>query len=222
MTVAGSARSTVHRADIIPAVLGRTVAGIRRSIARVRSLSPAIHLDLMDGRFVRAKSITAAELSRLELPRGTTAHLMVERPMAWLGPCERAGIRSVVVHLGTVSVSDLRHIRRRNRVALAVNPGQSITGLTRLSRLVHGFHVMTVHPGRQGAPFLPRQVAVVRRLRRRFPRLPITVDGGLNAATIPAVAAAGARTFVIGSALQRSRHPSSTYRSLARSLRPVR
>ncbi len=76
-----------------------------------------------------------------------------------------------------------------------------------------GAQVMTVHPGQQGARFIRTQLAVIRALRKRYPRLPLTADGGMNERTIPPAVAAGADEIVVGAALH-SRDPRVTYRAL--------
>jgi ribulose-phosphate 3-epimerase len=61
--------------------------------------------------------------------------------------------------------------------------------------------VMTVNPGFGGQDFIPAQLDKIRAIRRMIGKRPIDleVDGGINAATVPLVAEAGANVMVAGS-----------------------
>jgi ribulose-phosphate 3-epimerase len=61
--------------------------------------------------------------------------------------------------------------------------------------------VMTVNPGFGGQDFIPAQLDKIRAIRRMIGKRPIhlEVDGGINAATVPLVAEAGANVMVAGS-----------------------
>lgn len=65
--------------------------------------------------------------------------------------------------------------------------------------------VMSVNPGFGGQTFIPSALDKIRRLRgildMRNPTCLLEVDGGIKASNIARVAAAGADTFVVGSAL---------------------
>ena len=67
---------------------------------------------------------------------------------------------------------------------------------------------MAVNPGFGGQSFLPSQLPKIAQLRRMIDMAdhPITlaVDGGITAATAPAVIAAGADTLIAGTAIFRA------------------
>ncbi len=65
--------------------------------------------------------------------------------------------------------------------------------------------------GMQGQPFDSRVVEQVRNLHRMYPRVLIQVDGGVSAAHAKELAAAGATTFVVGSAIMRAQNPAAAY-----------
>jgi ribulose-phosphate 3-epimerase len=63
--------------------------------------------------------------------------------------------------------------------------------------------VMTVNPGFGGQAFIPSQLDKIRSLRKMIGTRPIhlEVDGGINAATVSAVAEAGADVIVAGAGI---------------------
>ncbi len=203
---------------ILPAVLAGQRSTFRRRIDLARQLSTAIHIDIMDGLFVTSRSITQKTLASFSpLPRAEL-HLMVQRPIGWLKVVKRLRIPSVVVHveLGSQLRPAIKLFQSEGiRVSLAINPTTALSSLARhlpFRRVV----IMSVHPGRYGAPFQQQTINRVAQLRRRWPKLTIAVDGGMNAQTIPLVIAAGAQEVVVGSDIMRNKHPKAEWDRLRR------
>jgi len=77
---------------------------------------------------------------------------------------------------------------------------------------------MTVNPGFGGQAFIPAMVPKIRQLKEQITALglpvEITVDGGINRATAPAVLAAGADILVAGSAVYGAADVAAAIRSL--------
>ncbi len=68
--------------------------------------------------------------------------------------------------------------------------------------------VMSVNPGFGGQKFIPSTLTKIAQLKKMISDqkrdIYLQVDGGVNAATLPAVLKAGANSFVIGSAIFRN------------------
>lgn len=214
---AGSGRyrhSNVGSIKIIPSVLERSVAVAQRRIVALRRLRVPIELDLMDGVLVRTRSLGPEALGRLDLPKGTIAHLMVNDPACWTPACWGVGIRSLVVHVeSAIRPSSIHHLNRHFHVSVAISPGTPWHQLSPFQTVTEAFRIMTVRPGTQGAQFLSSQLHVLSQLRRRYPHMTLSTDGGMNERTIPLAVAAGADEVVVGSALKTD-HAERTFRSL--------
>jgi ribulose-phosphate 3-epimerase len=89
------------------------------------------------------------------------------------------------------------------QVGVTLNPGTSIADLEPVIGMVDLVLVMSVNPGFGGQAFIPEAVERVRAIRRMAGERPIRieVDGGVTAANAGALRAAGADTFVAGSAV---------------------
>ena len=68
--------------------------------------------------------------------------------------------------------------------------------------------------GRQGEPFDMRTIARVRAFRKKYPKMPISVDGGVTLENAPALLDAGVSRLVVGSAIWRAADPLAAYRAL--------
>jgi ribulose-phosphate 3-epimerase len=74
--------------------------------------------------------------------------------------------------------------------------------------------VMTVEPGFGGQSFMASELPKVTALRKKYPELPIEVDGGLSEKTIDLAADAGANVIVAGSAVFGAKDPAEVIKKL--------
>lgn len=204
--------------ELVPSVLASTTRQFKHRLGIARRLSRHVHIDAMDGRFVPTRSLSAKILRRYDLS-GSTVHLMVKQPAAWLPIALAIGCRRVFVHLELGQA--LKRIiplfeRAGIEVGLAVNPSTRLTRLGPWMRSGRWVLVMSVRPGRYGGTFLPRTVDRVQEVHQHWPKARVACDGGMNDTTIPAIVGAGSTMIVVGSDVMLSRQPTVEFRRLRR------
>jgi ribulose-phosphate 3-epimerase len=215
----------MHDVRVAPSILSADFARLGAQVEEVMDAGArVIHVDVMDGHFVPPISIGALIVDALrELVHGRDGmldvHLMVERPERRVADFVEAGADSIAVHWeATPHVHyALKAVREAGLGAgLAINPAtppEMTTGL--VDELDHVL-CMTVNPGWGGQPYIESSTAKVARLRELLgPGVPIEVDGGIDATTAEATAAAGATLFVAGSSIFGSPDPAAAYREIA-------
>jgi len=208
---------------LIPAVLAETAKKAQARINRLSSLGDILHLDIMDGRLVSDKSFGQDALTRLKLPKKVGLHLMVKNPEQWVSVCKLKNIKRLIIHVESKITSNLAaSLNKYFDLVIAIKPGTSIEKLTPYKNHTKTFMVMTVHPGRQGRKFLSKQLSIIRRLRKKYPKHNIMVDGGMNEVTIPKAKKAGADDFILGSVLKNSNNPKTTYKNLTKIYRSTK
>lgn len=168
-------------------------------------LADRIHVDIMDGQFVPTISfgpmLCAAAKRTTALP--LDVHLMVVHPARLYEELAALGVATVSVHVEACPHlhRDLGAIKALGmRAGVALNPGTPVAALDAVLELVDQVLVMSVNPGWGGQPFLPSSVGRIEDVLRRRPGVDVEVDGGVNTATAPLVARAGATVLVAGSA----------------------
>ena len=91
------------------------------------------------------------------------------------------------------------------RAGVALNPSTPAVAVSEVLGLADLFLPMTVSPGFGGQTFIPSTLSKVKQLsqwvKERGLAIEIEVDGGINPATAPLAAAAGATVLVVGSAI---------------------
>jgi ribulose-phosphate 3-epimerase len=173
-----------------------------------------IQVDVMDGRFVPNITFGPGLVRALRpLVRVTLdVDLMIVEPERHLAAFADAGADRLTVHREACTHPHrvLQSMRELDvEAGIAVGPGTSLGAVEELLGLVDLIQIMTVDPGWGGQPFLHSQLDKIRRLRRMLDErgldIPIAVDGGINPATAPLVASAGATVLVSGSSIYNDR-----------------
>lgn len=196
---------------IAPSVLSADLGCLREQIAEAEAGGAEwLHVDVMDGHFVPNLTFGAPMIRALralsDLP--IDVHLMVEHPERYIDEYAELGAAVFTFHPeATVHVQ--RHlvtIRERGmRAGLAVNPATPLSVLDEVMNDLDLVLVMSVNPGFGGQSYLPSATGKIARVAARIDAAGITavleVDGGITTDTIAAAHAAGADTFVAGTAV---------------------
>jgi ribulose-phosphate 3-epimerase len=169
-----------------------------------------IHVDVMDGHFV--PNITIGPLIVGAARRAThlplDVHLMIEAPDRYLRAFRDAGADVVTVHQEVCphlhrTVQSIRESGAGAGVAL--NPATSLETVRDIVGELDLLLVMSVNPGFGGQAFIPASLAKLRHARTMLEgagsSAELEVDGGVDAANVAAVVAAGASVVVAGSAV---------------------
>ena len=183
----------------------------------------------MDGHFV--PNITMGPLVVEAVRRVTRlpldVHLMIAAPERYIADFARAGADLIAVQVETCvhlhrSIQLIREAGVKAGVVL--NPATALGTLEWVLEAVDFVLVMSVNPGFGGQQFIPSSLEKITRLREmiqaRGLSTLIQVDGGVNAGTIAAVAAAGADVLVAGSAIFGSPDYAATIAELRRRMGP--
>ena len=157
-------------------------------------------------------------------------HLMV-RPVDRIIPdFAKAGANIITFHPEASDHVDrtLAMIRECGcEAGLVFNPATPLSWLDHVMDKVDMILLMSVNPGFGGQKFLPSALPKLREARRRIDAhvaaggrpVRLEIDGGVKVDNIAAIAAAGADTFVAGSAVFGARDPDGGYRGVMGRLR---
>jgi len=213
---------------ITPSILNADFENLVGEIERISSTSDLVHLDVMDDIFVPNFTFDFERASEIisvsKLP--VDAHLMVSKVDQIAPKYAEVGCASVTIHAeATTDIrGTLRAIRSNGaRAALALKPKTSLEPYLEFLDDLDMLLIMTVEPGFGGQKFMTDQLPKIAQARKEIGSKAIwlQVDGGISLDTIESAAAAGADTFVAGSAVFNSSDPAqmvSTLRLKAQSV----
>jgi ribulose-phosphate 3-epimerase len=211
----------IREIRITPSILNADFDHLEQEIAKISSVSDLIHLDVMDNVFVPNFTFdfeSASEIIR-GCPIGVDAHLMVADVDQIAPLYAQVGCASVTIHAEAAKniAQTLRAIRSEGaRSGLALKPHTPLADYEEFTDLVDMFLIMTVEPGFGGQKFMGEVMDKVRATRKVIGDRPIwlQVDGGISLETIEIAVAAGADTFVAGSAVFKSDDPAQMVTAL--------
>jgi ribulose-phosphate 3-epimerase len=211
---------------IAPSILSADFARLGAEVDSVLAAgADLIHFDVMDNHYVPNLTIgplVCEALRRYGVTAPIDVHLMVKPVDRLVTDFARAGATWISFHPEASEHVDrtIGLIRELGcRPGLVLNPATPLHCLDHTLEQLDLVLLMSVNPGFGGQAFIPSTLAKIRAVRERIDAsgrdVRLEVDGGIKTTNIGAIAAAGADTFVAGSAI----FGATDYAAVLRSMR---
>jgi len=214
-----------HTPWIAPSILSADFARLGAEVEAVLAAgADLIHFDVMDNHYVPNLTVGPLVCEALR-KHGITApidvHLMVRPVDRLVADFAKAGATWISFHPEASDHVDrtIALIREHGcKPGLVLNPATSLAWLDHTLPQLDLVLLMSVNPGFGGQAFIPATLDKIRAVRERIRAggrdVRLEVDGGIKVDNIGAVAAAGADTFVAGSAIFGSGDYAATVRAM--------
>jgi len=197
---------------IAPSILSADFARLGEDVRAVLDAgADIVHFDVMDNHFVPNLTIgplICEALRKHGIEEPIDVHLMVEPVDRIIPDFAKAGATYITFH-----PEASRHIDRSLglirdegcKAGLVFNPATPLSWLDHVVDKVDMVLLMSVNPGFGGQKFIPSALDKLREARQMINasgrEIRLEIDGGVKVDNIGEIAAAGADTFVAGSAI---------------------
>ena len=187
---------------IAPSILSADFARLGDDVKAVLDAgADIVHFDVMDNHFVPNLTIgpmICDALRNYGIEAPIDVHLMVEPVDRIIPDFAKAGASYVDRSLGLIREQGCK-------AGLVFNPATPLDWLTHVIDKVDMVLLMSVNPGFGGQKFIPSALTKLRQARQIIEasgqEIRLEIDGGVKIDNIGEIAAAGADTFVAGSAI---------------------
>jgi ribulose-phosphate 3-epimerase len=206
---------------IAPSILSADLARLGEDVQRVLAAgADIVHFDVMDNHYVPNLTFgpaVCAALKKFGVSAPLDVHLMVEPVDALAQEFAKAGASYITFHPEASRHVDrsLQAIRDAGcRAGLVFNPATPLDVLGYVMDKVDMILIMSVNPGFGGQSFIRSALKKLTAARGMIDNsgreIRLEIDGGVKTENIGEIAAAGADTFVAGSAIFGARDYAAT------------
>lgn len=198
-------KKIVVSASSLPA--GRNMSSQIEYLERVTNYGADLyHFDVMDGVFVKHKSVDYAYLEQLK-ERTTLlfdCHLMVQEPTKVVDKYIKAGANIISFHQEVLDEEQTHKLIKRIKskgvmAGLAIDLDTDIAKIDPFLKELDMVLIMSVKAGKGGQEFQKDALAKIKYVRAKNSNILIEVDGGVNDKTAAQAVRAGADIVVSGS-----------------------
>lgn len=170
--------------EIIPAILPKTPEELAEKAAALPLEIPFVHLDVLE------------EDIWVPIDKGFEAHLLVEEPEKIANRWVERGAKRIIVH----KVDDtIRKCRDNAEIGLAVDIDRPLNEFEPFFEYVDFVHLMSIDElGTQGDDFEPKVLDRIEEVKKKYPNIIVSVDGGISLENYKKVQEAGADRLIVG------------------------
>ncbi len=218
-------------AEIIPAIMPAHFHDLAQSVSLVAHYVKTVQIDIMDGRFVRAKtwpyindkgSFEKLMAEEQGLPYWDEVDyeidLMVERPEDIIEEWIIAGASRIIIHIESTKAMDdiigffderfryeVETNTREVELILALNVDTPTDVILPYLENIDAVQFMGIDTiGLQGQPFDEKVLQKIHEFHNAHPEIEISVDGGVTLETAPELIEVGVTRLVSGSSIFKS------------------
>jgi len=202
---------------VIPAILTYDPAELKRQLGVVKEHTKWVHIDIMDGKFVPATSISIAELGEAYQFFNLEIHLMVKDPERYFEDCKAVGAKCVIFH--RESTADMKKVLEEGiqyefKKSIALNPETPVDTLLPFFEKIDSIVLMSIVPGAQGQEFISQVFGKIHEAKTIHPDIALLVDGGVGEVNIQDLFEAGCDRVAVGSGIWKTEDPIAALKKL--------
>lgn len=195
--------------EIVPTILTSSKQEFDEKLSKLSDLVNRVQIDVIDGVFANNKTVDLSKISRSDFSGKVDIHLMVNKPMNWVGQAARFGTDLLIGHIEKMG-NQKEFVRQVKEAGMKAGLGLDLeTPAEKIDKSLwsqlDGVLLMSVLAGFSGQKFQERVVEKIREIKEIRDNLSldfdIIVDGGVNLENAKLCVEAGANVLAVGSGI---------------------
>ncbi|MDO8513283.1 MAG: ribulose-phosphate 3-epimerase [bacterium] len=201
---------------LVPAILAKTAKEFNEKLEMVAPYCHKIQVDIMDGIFVKEKTISVNEIPKFTYPLKIELHLMIKDPLSIFQYEKHPAVSAVIFHYESTDkpAEILQAMPKRIIKGVALNPETPTKVLQPIISQIDMVLLMSVKPGKDGQQFMPNTLVKISEVKNMRPGIIVEVDGGINSENAADIANLGVDQAVVGSTLYGSNNLKRTIKNI--------
>ena len=212
---------------IVPSILSANQEKLNVEIKEIEDYSDLLQVDIMDNKFVPNITPGPEYLKKIHTKVPLDIHLIVLEPterymQKYILTNPKLKINNITIHVeACINPEKQLNIIRKLEVkpSIALNPKTPLEKILPYIKKVKNVMFMTVEPSFSGQKFILSVLPKIEKLRKKYPKLDIEVDGGINLETAPLAVKAGANVLVASSFIFKSKDKVKAIKELRKSVK---
>ena len=198
---------------IIPTIFARNKKEFNQRFEKLIELNADLHVDFMDGHFVRARGIKTSDVPNLIKNKiKFEAHLMSLNPEEYIDRLKAKGFDKIIFHYEAINRSQILKLidkikANKMQVWIAINPSTKINRILEFLNKLDGVLFMGVFPGKEHKKFVNKVYEKIMKLKKINKKIKIQVDGGVNIKIAQILGKLGVNYANSGSFISDSKNP---------------
>lgn len=204
--------------EIIPTLFALDNSSFNKKIEKLK-FSKSIHFDFMDKSMTKQESIPLEYLNKIPKNIKKEVHLMTLNPEKYTEIINKINPSKILIHYECENLNQIiqKFTNSKIKIFIVLNPKTKLIG--KLPDNINGIMCMTVDPGKEGQEIIEETLEKTKKLRKKYPTLPIQIDGGINENTIGKIKNYPIDILSIGSAISNSENPKESKKKLEKLLK---
>lgn len=173
--------------EVLPAILASDQSDLESKLSEIPEGVKCVHIDVLEKDFWTPHPVK----------QDFEVHLMVENPEKIIGQWVERGAKRILVHKCLLEALEYKD---RAEIGLALELDVPLEGVEPLFRKVDFVHLMSIAKiGAQGRPLDERIFDRIKEVKGMFPKIVLSVDGGIKAGNFKKFEELGVDRTIVGS-----------------------
>jgi len=202
---------------LIPTIFAQSKKEFDEKFKKILPIAKNIQIDVMDGKFVKARSIPIKQIPNLKKYKNNfEAHLMCLHPEKYFTILKKKGFKKIFFHYESAKspekiVDKIKSLQLK--AGIAFNPNASVKKILKLSAKADAILLMGHAPGKEHLAFQNSILKKIKLFRQENNRVAIQIDGGISPKIITKLAKLRVNAVNTGSYISASENPKKAMRA---------